>query len=88
MDVIINKDETHIPVEISTWGDLLSWVETDYLKVDKVTPVSIESGDFDRVFAPNAQIYGPEICDFPEYGIVPILEPWEEPVQRTREHIN
>ena len=77
MDVIINENEIHIPVEISTWGDLLGWVESDYLKVDN-----------GLANAPNAQIYGPQICDFPEYGIVPILEPWQEPVQRTREHIN
>ena len=32
MDVIINENEINIPVEISTWGDLLDWVETDYLK--------------------------------------------------------
>ena len=80
MDVIINENETHIPIELSTWADLLGWVETDYLEVDNVTPVAIKSGDFDRV--------GPQICDFPEYGIVPILEPWQEPLQRTREYIN
>lgn len=113
MDVIINENETHIPIELSKWGDLLGWVETDCPKVGNMTPVAIKSGDFDRVFsdswricstrygysssfsedlgwadAPNAQIYGPEICDFPEYGIVPILEPWQQPVQRTREHVN
>ena len=32
MDVIINENEINVPVEISTWGDLLDWVETDYLK--------------------------------------------------------
>lgn len=32
MDVIINESEIKIPVEISTWGDLLDWVETDYLR--------------------------------------------------------
>ena len=32
MDVIINEAKIDVPVEISTWGDLLDWVETDYLK--------------------------------------------------------
>jgi hypothetical protein len=32
MDVIIDENEIEVPVEISTWGDLLDWVETDYLK--------------------------------------------------------
>src|SRR2546429_3567582 len=32
MDVIINETKISVPVEISTWGDLLDWVETDYLK--------------------------------------------------------
>ena len=32
MDVIINENEINVPVEISTWGDLLDWVETDYLR--------------------------------------------------------
>src|SRR5437870_1784628 len=32
MDVIINENEINVPVEISTWGDLLDWIETGYLK--------------------------------------------------------
>ena len=32
MDVIINENQINVPVEISTWGDLLDWIETDYLK--------------------------------------------------------
>ena len=32
MDVIINENEINVPVGISTWGELLEWVETDYLK--------------------------------------------------------
>ena len=31
MDVIINENEICIPPDITTWGDLLDWVETDYL---------------------------------------------------------
>jgi hypothetical protein len=32
MDVIINESEINVPVGISTWGELLEWVETGYLK--------------------------------------------------------
>src|ERR1041385_1462764 len=32
MDLMIDENEIKVPVEISTWGDLLDWVETDYLK--------------------------------------------------------
>ena len=31
MDVIINENQINIPVEISTWGDLLDWIETQHL---------------------------------------------------------
>jgi len=32
MDVIINENQINVPVDISTWGDLLDWIETGYLK--------------------------------------------------------
>src|SRR5207237_9774561 len=32
MDVIINENQINVPVEISTWGDLLDWIETDHLR--------------------------------------------------------
>ena len=32
MDVKINDRQINVTVEISTWGDLLDWIETDYLK--------------------------------------------------------
>ena len=32
MDVKMNNSQINVPVEISTWGDLLDWIETDYLK--------------------------------------------------------
>jgi hypothetical protein len=32
MDVTINNNEINVPTEILTWGDLLDWIETDYLK--------------------------------------------------------
>ena len=32
MDVKINDSQINVPVEISTWGDLLDWIETGYLK--------------------------------------------------------
>jgi hypothetical protein len=31
MDVIINENQINVPVEISTWGDLLDWLETEHL---------------------------------------------------------
>jgi hypothetical protein len=32
MDVTINETPINVPVEVATWGDLLDWLETDYLK--------------------------------------------------------
>lgn len=32
MDVKINDRQINVPVEISTWGDLLDWIETNHLK--------------------------------------------------------
>ena len=32
MDVTINENAIQVPVEVATWGDLLDWLETDYLK--------------------------------------------------------
>jgi hypothetical protein len=32
MDVTIDDDEVSVPAEIATWGDLLDWIETAYLK--------------------------------------------------------
>jgi hypothetical protein len=32
MDVMINETAVRIPRTVSTWGDLLDWLETDYLK--------------------------------------------------------
>jgi hypothetical protein len=32
MDVTINEKEINVPAEVSTWGDLLDWIETDYLR--------------------------------------------------------
>src|SRR2546426_5142817 len=32
MDVPINESQINVPAEIATWGDLLDWLETDYLK--------------------------------------------------------
>lgn len=32
MDVTINGNGIEFPAEIATWGDLLDWIETDYLK--------------------------------------------------------
>jgi hypothetical protein len=32
MEVTINDQQINVPNEVSTWGDLLDWIETDYLK--------------------------------------------------------
>jgi len=32
MDVTINETEINVPDDIATWGDLLDWIETDFLK--------------------------------------------------------
>jgi hypothetical protein len=32
MDVTINNNEIHVPIDVATWGELLDWIETDYLK--------------------------------------------------------
>lgn len=32
MDVIINENQINVPVDVATWGDLLDWLETGYLK--------------------------------------------------------
>jgi hypothetical protein len=32
MDVTINENEICIPPDITTWGDLLNWIETGYLR--------------------------------------------------------
>jgi hypothetical protein len=32
MDVTINEREIKVPAEITTWGDLLDWIETEHLE--------------------------------------------------------
>jgi len=32
MDVLINQNEINVPAGMTTWGDLLDWVETEHLK--------------------------------------------------------
>lgn len=32
MDVTINENAVAVPADLATWGDLLEWIETDYLK--------------------------------------------------------
>ena len=32
MDIIVNDNRIPIPIQVNTWGDLLDWLETDYLK--------------------------------------------------------
>jgi hypothetical protein len=42
MDVIINENEINVPAELTTWGDLLDWLETDHLKAGQcITHVNL-----------------------------------------------
>ena len=46
MDVTINENEINVPAEIATWGDLLDWVETGYLKAGQcITHVYLDGNE-------------------------------------------
>ncbi|HYR85262.1 MAG TPA: hypothetical protein VE422_14350 [Terriglobia bacterium] len=46
MDVTINKRPIDVPAEIATWGELLNWLETDYLKAGQcITHVFLGSAE-------------------------------------------
>ena len=46
MDVMINETEVRIPAEIATWGDLLDWIETDYLQAGQcITHVFMDGNE-------------------------------------------
>jgi hypothetical protein len=46
MDVTINNIEINVPVDLTTWGDLLDWVETDYLKAGQcITHVYLDGNE-------------------------------------------
>lgn len=46
MDVMINKTEIQVPAEVATWGDLLDWIETDYLQAGQcITHVFIDGNE-------------------------------------------
>jgi hypothetical protein len=62
MDVIINETRISLPVEISTWGDLLEWVETDYLKAGECITHVYLSGN-EAVNYRNAAMCGKEITN-------------------------
>jgi hypothetical protein len=62
MDVIINENQINVPVEISTWGDLLDWIETDYLKAGEcITHVYL--GGNEALNYRDTMVCGREIMD-------------------------
>ena len=62
MDVIINENQINVPVEISTWGDLLDWVETDYLRAGQcITHVYL--GGNEALNYRDSLVCGKEITD-------------------------
>ena len=62
MDVIINENQINVPVDISTWGDLLDWIETDYLKAGQcITHVYL--GGNEALNYRDMMVCGREITD-------------------------
>ncbi|HYR42282.1 MAG TPA: hypothetical protein VER98_04620 [Terriglobia bacterium] len=62
MDVIINENQINVPVEISTWGDLLDWIETGYLKAGQcITHVYL--GGNEALNYRDTMVCGREITD-------------------------
>jgi hypothetical protein len=62
MDVIINESQINVPVEISTWGDLLDWIETEYLKAGEcITHVYL--GGNEALNYRDTMVCGREIMD-------------------------
>jgi hypothetical protein len=46
MDVTINETPITVPTEVATWGDLLDWLETDYLKAGQcITHVYLDGSE-------------------------------------------
>lgn len=45
MDVTINETEVNVPTELATWGDLLDWIETDYLTAGQCITHVFMGGD-------------------------------------------
>lgn len=60
MDVIINENSINVPAEIATWGDLLDWLETDYLKAGQCITHVYMGGD-ESINYRNSLICGQEI---------------------------
>jgi hypothetical protein len=62
MDVIINENQINVPVEVSTWGDLLDWIETGYLKAGQcITHVYL--GGNEALDYRDTLVCGKEITD-------------------------
>src|SRR5438045_2979875 len=62
MDVIINENQIKVPVEVSTWGDLLDWLETDYLKAGQCITHVYLSGN-EALNYRDTLVCGQEISD-------------------------
>jgi len=62
MDVKINDSQINVTVEISTWGDLLDWIETDYLKAGQcITHVYL--GENESLNYRDTLVCGKEIAE-------------------------
>jgi len=68
MDVKINDSQINVPVEISTWGDLLDWIETGYLKPGQcITHVYL--GGNEALDYRDTLVCGKEITDVGQVAI-------------------
>jgi hypothetical protein len=62
MDVTINENAINVPVEVSTWGELLDWIETEYLRPGQcITRVFL--GDNEEVNYRSSLVCGQSIAD-------------------------
>jgi len=66
MDVKINDRQINVPVEISTWGDLLDWIETNHLKAGQcITHVYLSGNE-------SLNYRDPLICDKEIAEVTPV----------------
>src|SRR5438034_165740 len=101
MDVKMNNSQINVPVEISTWGDLLDsvrifftifsedlgWVEPHNAEISRREGSEALERALTRLVDAQENHYWVSICDVLEYEIVPILESWRQLVEGTRECI-
>ena len=48
MDVTINESSINVPAELGTWGELLDWIEKDYLKAGQCITRVFLAGNEER----------------------------------------